>query len=142
MPNFNRNEWTKHLTKNGSKCLQNEKPSKFKSKKVLIDGIEFDSKKEGERYLQLKMLERGGVISKLKWQVSFDLRIRRFEVNGELVDIGYLFMREYIADFTYYDRDGKFIVEDVKSDATRKLRPYKMKKRLMKLIYKIEIVEV
>jgi hypothetical protein len=48
---------------------------------------------------------------------------------------------EYIADFTYKDKNGIFIVEDVKSEHTRKLKPYKLKKKLMKIIYNIDIKE-
>ena len=38
---------------------------------------------------------------------------------------------EYIADFTYTDGEGRFIVEDVKSEATRKNPVYAIKKKLM-----------
>lgn len=42
--------------------------SKYKAKKTKVDGITFDSKKEAERYRQLKMLENAGHISDLELQ--------------------------------------------------------------------------
>lgn len=144
MSSFNRKAWTSHFNQkldNGTKCLQKKK-SKFKSETVTIDKIKFDSKKESQRYMELRMLAKANIIKDLKWQVPFELKIRKFEVNGVLIDIGYWFMNRYIADFTYYDQNGNYVVEDVKSEVTRNLRPYKMKKKLLKLIYKIEIKEV
>lgn len=32
--------------------------SKYNNKKIIIDGIQFDSIKEGNRYKELKLLER------------------------------------------------------------------------------------
>jgi len=117
-----------------------KKKNKFRAKKTIVSGIKFDSKKEGSRYTQLKMMQDHGVISNLKMQVKFPLVVRKFIVNGEEIDLGYQYMREYVADFTY-TRDGKEIVEDVKSAHTKKLRPYKLKKKLMKKVYNIEIFE-
>jgi hypothetical protein len=56
-------------------------------------------------------------------------------VNG--VRIG-----EYIADFRYYDPSQKhLVVEDVKSKPT--MTPaYRMKSRLMKALYGIDVIEV
>lgn len=49
----------------------------------------------------------------------------------------------YVADFVYVDAaTGETIVEDVKSNATRKLAAYRNKKHLMKVIYKLDINEV
>ena len=40
--------------------------SKYRNKKVMYDGIKFDSIKEKNRYQQLKLLEQGGEIEDLK----------------------------------------------------------------------------
>ena len=117
-----------------------KKKNKFGAKKVEIDGRKFDSKKEGTRYLALKTMQQYGVISELKCQKKFPLVIRKFIVNDQEIDLGYQYMREYIADFTYM-RDGKQIVEDVKSKHTKTLGPYKLKKKLMKFVYDIDILE-
>lgn len=39
---------------------------KYKAKKTEYDGIMFDSKKEAQRYAELKILERAGVIKNLQ----------------------------------------------------------------------------
>lgn len=106
------------------------KPSKFNNEKVESDGIKFDSKKEAARYHELVLLERAGQISQLRRQVTFGLT-----VHGELVC-------NYIADFVYIDLQGKRIVEDVKSDITRKLPVYRIKNKLMEACHGIAINEI
>jgi hypothetical protein len=102
------------------------KKSKYGNKKVtLSSGLKFDSEKEWNRYTILKMLENAGEITALQMQVKFKLTASK-----------------YYADFTYFDYKKKqFIVEDVKSAATRKLTPFRMKKRMMKELYNIDILE-
>ena len=104
---------------------------KYHSKKIIIDGIKFDSKKEGNRYLQLKKLEEEGIISDLKLQVPFVL-IEPFTLNGKKYR-----KTEYVADFVYF-RDGEQIVEDTKGYKTEL---YKIKKKLMAYLYHIQIKE-
>ena len=104
---------------------------KYHSKKVIIDGIPFSSKKEGNRYLQLKKLQEEGIISDLKLQVPFVL-VEPFTLNKKKYR-----KMEYIADFVYV-RDGHRIVEDTKGFRTD---VYKIKKKLMAYLYRIEIKE-
>jgi hypothetical protein len=101
------------------------KKNKYNAKKVEVDGIVFDSKKEANRYRELKLLQQVGDIKELKLQVPFIL--------GEKI--------KYIADFTYYDRNGKFIIEDTKSNFTKKLPIYILKKKLMLSVHGIVIKE-
>ncbi len=100
---------------------------KYRNVPTVVDSIRFDSKKEAARWGELVLLQRAGVISNLARQVKFTL-----DVEG-------VHIANYFADFTY-DEDGKVVVEDVKSPAT-KTREYLMKKRLMKAIYRIDIRE-
>lgn len=110
--------------------------SKYKSRKCVIDGITFDSKKEGKRYTELKELEAQGIISGLETQVSFEL-IPSQRINGRVVERAVT----YRADFAYY-RDGEYIVEDVKSNK-RIIRPeYIIKRKLMLFIKGIRVKEV
>ena len=102
---------------------------KYLSKKITIDGIEFDSKKEGLHYQELKKLEKQGKISNLELQPSFILQ-ERFKRDGKTYR-----PITYIADFKYVE-DGKVIVEDVKSYFTAKNEVYKIKKKM--LLYKYE----
>ena len=47
--------------------------SKYNAKKVIVDGITFDSKKESKRYLELKQMQENGEIHDLQLQVPFEL---------------------------------------------------------------------
>lgn len=111
------------------------KQSKYKNTKVVIDGHAFDSKKEADRYQDLKILVKAGQISDLQLQVAFVL------VESVVLDGRKKPAMRYIADFVYCS-DGLKIVEDVKSSATRKLAAYRQKKHLMKSVHNIEIQEV
>jgi hypothetical protein len=99
--------------------------SKYKAVKTTVDGITFDSKQEARRYGILRLMEKGGLISKLMTQQTYKL-----EVNGQLIC-------KYKSDFNYIE-NGKQIVEDSKGFKTR---DYILKKKLMKAIYGIEIRE-
>ena len=107
--------------------------NKYHNKKVIIDGIKFDSKKESQYYLKLKMLEKAGKIRDLKLHVPFVL-IEAFKLN----DKTYRKM-QYISDFTYYDDKDKLHVVDTKGFRTKE---YELKKKLMAWKYGIEIEEV
>jgi len=86
--------------------------SKFGNRHVKIDGIRFDSMKEGRRYNELKLLERGGEIQNLELQPRFVLQ-ESFKREGKTHR-----KIEYVADFRYIE-NGREIVEDVKSAITK-----------------------
>lgn len=108
------------------------KMNKYKNTKVEYKGMKFDSKKEYIRYLILDDMQKKKEITDLQRQVPFKL-IPPFELNGNK----YKGMK-YIADFVY-KKNGKLIVEDVKG---MKTDIYKIKKKLMAYINKIEIIEI
>lgn len=106
------------------------KRSKYGNEKHEIDGILFDSRKEAKRYGELKMMLKAGKIGQLELQKMYELK-----VEGQRVC-------KYYADFVYMVMaTGETVVEDVKSEATRLKPSYRLKKKLMKAIYKIEIKE-
>ena len=107
--------------------------SKYGNQKVVIDGILFDSKREANRWYELKLLERAGEITGLQRQVSFGLT-PSFKCNGH----SYRPSR-YIADFAYYDKHGKYVVEDAKGVRTKE---YMLKKKLVAWLHGFEIQEV
>jgi hypothetical protein len=106
--------------------------TKYKAQPTVIDGIRFASKKEGRRYTELKLMERGNLITDLKLQQPI-----KCMVNGDLVC-------KYISDFSYYDRDKNEIIwEDAKG--YKKGQAYAMftlKKKLVKACTGIDITEV
>lgn len=104
------------------------KPSKYRNVRTTVDGITFDSKREAERYGELKTMEAAGVISDLELQPRFPLT-----VNDERVGT-------YVGDFMYHDNeDMRYVVEDAKGVRTD---VYKLKRKLVKAIYDITIQEV
>jgi len=107
------------------------KKTKYNNKITELDGIKFHSRKESMRYGQLKLYEKGGLISDLRLQVSYEL-IPKLVINGKTERA-----IKYIADFVYYDTVNKVeVVEDVKGMITD---IFKIKYRLMKLIHNIDI---
>lgn len=81
------------------------------------------------RWGELKLLEKLGEISNLERQVVF-----RFELNGVLIC-------KYLADFVYFTKD-KRVVEDRKNPYLRKKDGvYRIKNKMMKAFYGIDIYE-
>ena len=97
----------------------------------------FDSQKEKRRFDELKILQRIGEIRDLKTQVPFELIPAQKDRDGKTIERAV----KYIADFTYADKNGRFVVEDVKSPATR-TKDYIIKRKLMLFIHKIKITEI
>lgn len=121
------------LNNESNELLQNNdkiKKKKFGNKKVVMDGITYDSRTEYNRFCELSLLERSGEISDLHHHVPFVL-IDKSEYGSQI---------KYVADFTYKDKRGKFIVEDVKVEPT-KTQLYLLKKRLLAERYGLIISE-
>lgn len=109
------------------------------NKKVVVDGIKFDSKKEAKRYGYLKLLEVLGEIKDLELQPKFEL-VKGVKFSGDARAKPAV---RYFADFAYTDTaTGKRIVEDVKSPVTKEKPYYKMKRHMMLAIHGIEVKEV
>ena len=122
---------------------------KYNNKKIEVDGITFDSKKEANRYKELSLLQKAGKISGLRTQVRYVLIPSQREVSDEVYTRGEnkgkykpgkLLEREctYVADFVYY-KDGKVIVEDTKGFRTKE---YIIKRKLMLYVHHIQIKEI
>lgn len=104
--------------------------SKYGARKTVVDGITFDSKKEANRYRELKLLEKAGEICCLRLQVPFELIPAQYEETGEVYTKGKNKGKPkrgkciekavtYIADFVYYNSDATVrTVEDVKGMRT------------------------
>lgn len=108
--------------------------NKYKSKKTVVDGQTFDSKKEANRYQDLLLLEKAGVIKNLSRQVKFVLIPSQRDESGKVIE------REcsYKADFTY-EEGIKTVVEDVKGFRTKE---YIIKRKLLLYQYGIRIREI
>ena len=106
--------------------------SKYHNKKTTIDGILFHSKKEGNYYTKLKLMEGAGLIWNLELQKKYILQ-KGFTFKGKKI-------REisYYADFVYEEKDGIHVV-DTKGYRTE---IYKLKKKLFIKKYGIDIEEI
>lgn len=128
--------------------MSKRKYSKFHAKKTVVDGIQFDSLKEGRRYIELKDLQRAGKISDLRLQVPY-LLIPQYREESTIGPRGGIKKGRvienacyYVADFVYIDEaTGERVVEDVKSKATQ-TEVYRIKRKLMYDKYGIRIKEV
>jgi hypothetical protein len=103
------------------KGFKREKGKKYNNKKTVVDNIEFDSKKEAQRYLVLKDAETNGVISNLELQPKFELipaireeYVKHLKTKDKVETRTVQLAITYTADFLYL-KDGKTIVEDVKA---------------------------
>lgn len=103
--------------------------TKYRAIPTVVDNIRFASKKEANRYFELKVLHRIGEISDLIIQPKFPL-----VVNGTKICT-------YVADFSYREKSGRLVVEDVKSKPT--MTPaYRIKAKLLLAIEGITVREV
>ncbi len=110
--------------------------SKYHAVPTEVDNIRFASRMEARRYVQLRTLERAGVIRNLELQPRFPIA-----VNGHAICT-------YISDFRYevllqglLAGEYAVVVEDVKTPGTT-TPVYRLKKKLTEALYGIEIVEV
>lgn len=108
------------------------------SKKIVHNGINFDSKTELRRYIDLTLLQAAGEISDLKVHTEYVL----IPANEKFREI------KYTDDFNYYEK-GVFVCEDVKGGSTlkdqkriKKMAAYKQFKIKQKLMYHIHCIEV
>ena len=136
----------------------NKRTNKLGNRSITIDGITFQSVREGNRYCELKLLQRAGKISNLELQKRYELIPAHYEEveTGEFYKVGSKkgqpktkkvckeLAVDYVADFVY-EENGKTIVEDSKgfrdpSSATYKV--FVIKRKLMLWKYGIFVKEV
>jgi len=102
------------------------KRPKYGNRKVTVGDITFDSAKEAKRWGELQFMVKAGEIRNLERQVRFPII-----VNGVKVCT-------YVADYVYDEMAGR-VVEDVKSEFTRKDPLFRLKSKLLKATTGIDI---
>ena len=107
--------------------------SKYNNRKIVYEGMTFDSVKEKCRSIQLRMLERSGAISGLQRQVRYVL-IPSQRQEKKVIERACC----YYADFVY-TKNGELIVEDTKGVRTPE---YRIKRKLMLYVHGIKIREI
>lgn len=119
---------------------------RFKPKKVENEYGVFDSKSEYERYLLLLDMERNGLITDLKRQVSFNLlpqqtKVVRKALKTKVKEVVKVVERpmQYTCDFTYLDSEGNYIVEEHKGSKYCIDDSIRIKKKLLYYVHGIEL---
>ena len=118
--------------------------SKYHNRKIEINGIRFDSRKEAQRYVQLMNAMRLGAIKDLRLQVDFTIQEAYTDCQGKRIrairyraDFAYNLTGEFPTGISADDRDlwrryyiagVDTIVEDVKGVKTQ---VYKLKEKLI-----------
>ena len=100
------------------------KRNKLKSRKVICNGLKFDSTMEAEYYSKLKWLESKGLISELELQPIFKC------------DVAEKHVCDYFADFKYCDDKGVRHVKDVKG---KRQDIFNLKKKLVEALYPVVV---
>lgn len=104
---------------------------KYRNEPIVVEGERFDSKREYRRWCDLKVMEQAGEIVQLRRQTRWKLIV------------GSVLVCTYVDDFDYMKGDtGERVVEDIKSPITAKNPVYRLKRKLMKACYDIDVAEV
>lgn len=116
--NWTKEEYQEFLKKNGIQTVNSKpKKSKYNSKHIWIDGICFDSKKESDKYQELKLRLKAGDIKGFCLQPTFLL------VEGDAENRAVT----YSADFIVFNQDGTYEIIDTKGfESEQWERTYKM----------------
>lgn len=128
--------------------FRKNKPNKYGNKKVEVDGLLFDSKKEMQRYLVLKDAERNGVISDLKTQVRYELippvkekYIKHLKTKDKECERTIQLAITYTCDFQYI-KDGVLVIEDVKASPKMLPKEFVLKEKMMFALKNLKIKKV
>lgn len=142
------NSWTISSRKCVSGTGGEDSMNKYGNRKVTVDGVTFDSRKEYRRWCELLLLQRAGKIHHLCRQVRYELVPAQYETyerfsekTGKRLSDGSRCVEKavyYIADFVYWEGDQE-IVEDTKGVRTE---AYIIKRKLMLERHGIKIREV
>lgn len=101
--------------------------NKFHAKKVVIDGIEFDSKRESKYYRHFVDVANAGLITNIEVHPRFILLNSFKDCNGKTERA-----ITYKPDFRLTYADGSVEVVEVKSKRTAKEPDYIMRRKLFK----------
>ena len=107
---------------------------KYHNQPTTVGRVRFDSKREAARYQELMLMLRAGEIRDLRLQPSLTLIEGYKTPDGETIR-----PEVYKADFSYIDKYGNRVYEDVKG---RKTPVYLLKRKQVQEKYGIRIREI
>lgn len=113
---------------------------KYHNRTVIYKGIKFPSTLERDRYIMLEAMQKAGQIQGLERQV-------RFEVLPKLIKYVEVCTKKgvklkpyvdekavrYTCDFAYH-YNGMYVIEEVKSEGSKKAKDYSLRKKLIKRV--------
>lgn len=108
---------------------------KYNAQKTEFDGHVFDSKHEAAIAQQLKLLMSAKDPAQRIAELEYHPKKYDLIVNGVKVS-------HYTPDFRVVYADGRTEIIDAKSSITKKKNDYVIRKKLMKALYDIEIIEM
>ncbi len=103
------------------------RPSVCISCKTVQNFYYFASKAELQRYSELLLQQKAKIIYSLETQVTFPLQVRG------------VYITRYVADFTY-TKNNVFVIEDVKGHKDHLEPVFKIKAKLVHVLYGTEIL--
>lgn len=106
--NWTEQEYAEYLKRTGKASEPDKKKPKYNNNRVVVDGINFDSQLEADKYLDLKLQLRMGTIAGFCRQPEFIL------VEG----LGMEKPVTYRADFIVFYNDGTYEIIDTKGFET------------------------
>lgn len=119
--------------------------TKYHNKKVVADGIVFDSTKEYRRYLVLRAAEDAGRISELvlhpRWVLlpaRKETYIKHLKTKDKICERTVTLPIYYTADFSY-NKGGHLIVEDVKATPKLLSKDVPLRLKMMRYFHDIEV---
>jgi hypothetical protein len=126
--NWTEEQYAEFLKRTGQ--AQPEKKQKYNNKKVIVDGIGFDSTLEADKYNELKLSLKMGVIAGFCRQPEFIL----------LEGLGHTKPEIYKADFIVFNLDGTYEIIDTKGFQTEvfRIKAKQFKHKFPRLKLKIE----
>lgn len=111
---------------------------KVPHQRIVANGIEFDSKAEHDRYLELLLMERAGLIHDLECHPSYEVLPKQETPKGKQNFRPVV----YTPDFRYKTAEGKEIVEEIKSEYTRQEKDYVIRRKLLFYTQGIYVEEI
>ena len=111
---------------------------KIPHQRIKVGDIEFDSMAEHDRYLELLVLQRAGKIRDLECHPSYEILPSQETPPGKRNFRPVV----YTPDFRYKKEDGTEVVEEVKSEYTRKEKDYVIRRKLILYTLGIYVEEI
>lgn len=119
-------EYQDFINKKTGQAKERPKKKKYNNRITLVDGINFDSKREAEYYKELLLLKKVGEIKEIELQPKFTL-LKGFKKNGVTHRA-----ITYKADFRVTYQDNTISIIDVKGVETE---VFKIKRKLFEHLY-------